>query len=221
MAYSRHTIVYFDKAKKDSMLASLVPQMDQSTKAFSGVIGARLSHGAEDCLGVYSIYENQESADTIRSRENDINDSLVEFIVQQPDILEGEIIWGFDGNDQSLTAEIGHYAKEIIPPRYVTHHLVDVSVSEYDPLILEFSGTRDLFRSTRGLIRLRVAYISEHRIIVTTIYNDKPAADAAHDCIRYILSRSEIMAENVGLLEGDLMWSSSYAEAVFGGRFIN
>ena len=221
MAYSRHTIVYFDKAKKDTMLASLVPQMDQITREFSGVIGARLSQGAEDCLVVYSIYENQESADTIRSRENDINGSLVEFVVQRPDILEGEIIWGFDGNDQSLTAEIGHYAKEIITPRYVTHHVADIAVSKYDALISEFSGTRDLFRSTRGLIRLRVAHGSEHRIIVTTIYNDKPAADAVRDCIEYILSGSAILGENVVLLEGDLMWSSSYAEGVFGGRFIN
>ena len=220
MAYSRHTIIYFDTAKKDAMLAVLVPQIDQLAKDISGVIGARISEAGEDCLVVYMIYENRESADLIRSKENSIEDSVEAFVLRSPNVVEGEIIWGVDGNDQSLTAEIGHYAKEIIPPRYVEHHLVDIPVSTYDSLIAEIIGSRERFLGIRGLIRLRVTCISELKIIITTIYNDKESS-VEHDSIEDVLSESVFFDGNVALLEGYLTWSSSYAEAVFGGRFIN
>ena len=220
MAYSRHTIIYFDTAKKDEMLAVLVPQIDQLAKDISGLIGVRISEGGEDCLVVYGIYENRESANLIRSKETGIEDSVGAFVLRVPNVVEGEIIWGIDGNDQSLTAEIGHYAKEIIPPRYVKHHVVDIPVSKYDSLLAEISGARDRFRGIRGLIRLRVTCISEHQVIVTTIYNDK-ASSVEDDCIKDVLSESVIFDGNVDTLEGYLLWSSSYAEAVFAGRFIN
>jgi len=220
MAYSRHTIIYFDTEKKDDMLSVLVPQIDQLAKDGSGVIGARISEGGEDCLVVYIIYENRESAELMRSKEHSIEDSVGGLVLRSPNVVEGQIIWGIDGNDQSLTAEIGHYAKEIIPPRYVKHHLVDIPVSTYDSLIAEIIGSRERFLGIRGLIRLRVTCISEHQIIVTIIYNDKESSEK-EDCIEDVLSELVIFDEKVALFRGHLMWSSSYAEAVFGGRFIN
>ena len=154
------------------------------------------------------------------SKEQSIEDSVGGLVLRSPNVVEGQIIWGIDGNDQSLTAEIGHYAKEIIPPRYVEHHLVDIPVSTYDSLIAEIIGSRERFLGIRGLIRLRVTCISEHQIIVTIIYNDKESSEK-EDCIEDVLSELVIFDEKVALFRGHLMWSSSYAEAVFGGRFIN
>ena len=220
MAYSRHTIIYFDKEKKDEMLSVLVPQIDQLAKDGSGVIGARISEGGEDCLVVYMIYENLESAELVGSKDSSIEDSVSGLVLRSPDVVEGQIVWGIDGNDQSLTVEIGHYAKEIFPPRYVEHHVVDIPVFNYDSLIAEISKARERFRGIRGLIRLRVTCISEHQIIVTAIYNGKESS-AEDDSIKDVLSESVSFDGKVASLEGYLMWSSSYAEAVFAGRFIN
>ena len=219
MAYSRHTIIYFDTEKKDDMLSVLVPQIDQLAKDGSGVIGARISEGGEDCLVVYIIYENRESAELMCSKEHSIEDSVGGLVLRSPPPAAPPPPPA-DGNDQSLTAEIGHYAKEIIPPRYVEHHLVDIPVSTYDSLIAEIIGSRERFLGIRGLIRLRVTCISEHQIIVTIIYNDKESSEK-EDCIEDVLSELVIFDEKVALFRGHLMWSSSYAEAVFVGRFIN
>ena len=99
MAYSRHTIIYFDTEKKDDMLSVLVPQIDQLAKDGSGVIGARISEGGEDCLVVYIIYENRESAELMCSKEQSIEDSVGGLVLRSPNVVEGQIIWGIDGNE--------------------------------------------------------------------------------------------------------------------------
>ena len=210
MPYARFTLFYFDTGEKDAMLAGLIPQLDAMAKEVSGAIRERLTQVAENRMVVHSVYENKEAADAAADRANGIRDSIAEFMTEQPMIREGEIIWDFHGDDQSLTTEIGHYAKEIISPGYVTHRATDIDPSKYDALIPYLDRRREQFRRVSGLTRLRVARIAGDRVVATAIYDNKASSDAGQENAKGILAGgSEFFTGNVVFLEGYLIWSSS------------
>ncbi len=206
MPYAQFTLFYFDTSTQDAMLAGLIPRLDTMAKEISGTIRGRLTQVAENRMVLHWVYENKEAAD----RSSGIHESITEFITEQPLIREGEIIWDFHGDGQSLTNEIGHYAKEIISQGYVVHHATDIDPSKCDALISYLDGTRKQLRRVSGLIRLRVARIAKDRVVATAIYDNKASSDAGQEnAVPILAGGSEFVTGNVVFLEGNLIWSSS------------
>ena len=133
---------------------------------------------------------------------------LMEFIVGEPTVREGEIIWAFDADGAADKPAI---------PGYIRHTTVGIDVSKVDGIIAYADSTVSTLKSISGLRRIRVAavkgtppYKSEDRITVTSGFDSKGAADAALEQTASIWSgMAEFLADDPErtVLAGDLIYA--------------
>ena len=118
---------------------------------------------------------------------------MAEFMTEDPFVQEGEVIWGFDG-DQSLT------------PGYMRHVFVDFDPAEYDALMSYFDTTTEPFRVVLGLIRVRLARILENRMVSVAVYDNKSSADAGQENLKSIMAgMTEFVTGDYNVREGEIV----------------
>ena len=189
MPYGRITRVIFDPSKYDAMM-TIAKSID-----FSGWSGLRLltvTRVAEDTVLVTAGYENKAAADANVENAKASLGKMAEFMTEEPFVREGEVVWGFDG-DQSLT------------PGYVRHVFVDFDPAKYDALMSYFDTTTERFRGVAGLIRVRLSRILENRMVVISVYDNKASADAGQENMRAIMAGiAEFVTGDYNIREGEV-----------------
>ena len=195
MPYGRITRVIFDPSKYDAMMA-VAKSID-----FSGWSGLRLltvTRVAEDTVLVTAGYENKAAADANVENAKTSLGKMAEFMTEEPFVREGEVVWGFDG-DQSLT------------PGYVRHVFFDFDPAKYDALMSYFDTTTERSRSVAGLIRVRLSRILENRMVTVGVYDNKAAAVAGQENMRAIMAGiAEFVTGDYNLREGEVFLRHDY-----------
>ena len=190
MPYGRITRVIFDPSKYDTMMA-VAKSID-----FSGWSGLRLltvTRVAEDTVLVTAGYENKAAADSNVENAKASLGKMAEFMTEEPFVREGEVVWGFDG-DQSLT------------PGYARHVFVDFDPAKYDALMSYFDTTTEPFRVVLGLIRVRLARILENRMVSVAVYDNKSSADAGQENLKSIMAgMTEFVTGDYNVREGEIV----------------
>lgn len=92
---------------------------------------------------------------------------------------------------------------------YIRHTIVPVDPDKKDEMLSHLSGQLDAFKSTQGLVGIRVvdAEETENRIIVTAVYENKAAADVA--ATKATAIRDGVAAFVTGpplVREGEIAW---------------
>ena len=211
MPYVRHTLITFDPEKRDAMVSRLTALLD-GLQDISTLRAMRLAfdtaNDSDNRLVASAIYDNKQSMDVADERINEALPELMEFIVGEPTVREGEIIWAFDADGAADKPAI---------PGYIRHTTVGIDVSKVHGIITYADSTVSTLKSISGLRRIRVAavkgtppYKSEDRMVVTGGYDSKEAADAATEQTASIWSgMAEFLAEDPErtVLAGDLIYA--------------
>ena len=189
MPYGRITRVIFDPSKYDAMM-TIAKSID-----FSGWSGLRLltvTRVAEDTVLVTAGYENKAAADANVENAKASLGKMAEFMTEEPFVREGEVVWGFNG-DQSLT------------PGYARHVFVDFDPAKYDAMMSYFDTTTERFRGVAGLIRVRILRILENRTAAVAVYDNKASADAGQENMRAIMAGiAEFVTGDYNIREGEV-----------------
>ena len=213
MAYVRHTLVTFDSEKRDAMVSRLTTLLD-GIKEISGLRAIRVHFdtalGADNRLVVSGFYDDKQAADSAQESGKDDLSTLSEFVVGEPVVREGEIIWAFDADG---------VADKSVMPGYSRHTTVSIDPSKLDALLAYADSIVGTLKSISGLRRIRVAtvkapppYKSEDRITVTAGYDSKGLADAASEQIAGVWAgMAEFMTEDPErrIVAGDLIYAYS------------
>ena len=213
MAYVRHTLVTFDSEKRDAMVSRLTTLLD-GIKETSGLRGIRVhfdaAQGADNRLVVSGFYDDKQAADSAQESGKDDLSTLSEFVVGEPVVREGEIIWAFDADG---------VADKSVMPGYSRHTTVSIDPSKLDALLAYADSIVGTLKSISGLRRIRVAtvkapppYKSEDRITVTAGYDSKGLADAASEQVAGVWAgMAEFMTEDPErrIVAGDLIYAYS------------
>ena len=213
MAYVRHTLVTFDSEKRDAMVSRLTTLLD-GIKEISGLRGIRVhfdtAQGADNRLVVSGFYDDKQAADSAQESGKDDLSTLSEFVVGEPVVREGEIIWAFDADG---------VADKSVMPGYSRHTTVSIDPSKLDALLAYADSIVGTLKSISGLRRIRVAtvkapppYLSEDRITVTAGYDGKGLADAASEQVAGVWAgMAEFMAGDPErrIVAGDLIYAYS------------
>ena len=211
MPYVRHTLITFDPEKRDAMVSRLTALLD-GLQDISTLRAMRLAfdtaNDSDNRLVASAIYDNKQSMDVADERINEDLPELMEFIVGEPTVREGEIIWAFDADGAADKPAI---------PGYIRHTTVGIDVSKVHGIITYADSTVSTLKSISGLRRIRVAavkgtppYKSEDRMVVTGGYDSKEAADAAIEQTASIWSgMAEFLADDPErtVLAGDLIYA--------------
>ena len=213
MAYVRHTLVTFDSEKRDAMVSRLTTLLD-GIKEISGLRAIRVhfdtAQGADNRLVVSGFYDDKQAADSAQESGKDDLSTLSEFVVGEPVVREGEIIWAFDADG---------VADKSVMPGYSRHTTVSIDPSKLDALLAYADSIVGTLKSISGLRRIRVAtvkapppYKSEARITVTAGYDSKGLADAASEQVAGVWAgMAEFMTEDPErrIVAGDLIYAYS------------
>ena len=213
MPYVRHTLITFDPEKRDALVSRLTTLLD-GLQDISTLRAMRLAfdtaNDSDNRLVASAIYDNKQSMDVADERINEALPELMDFIVGEPTVREGEIIWAFDADGAADKPAI---------PGYIRHTTVGIDVSKVDGIITYADSTVSTLKSISGLRRIRVAavkgtppYKSEDRMVVTGGYDSKEAADVATEQTASIWSgMAEFLAEDPErtVLAGDLIYAYS------------
>jgi len=215
MPYVRHTLITFDSEKRDAMVARLTTLLD-GLQGISGLRAVRVhfdtAQGADNRVVASAFYDDKQSMDAADAAQSPQKryEEMMEFIVGEPVVREGEIIWAFDAD--------GVAGKPIIPG-YMRHTVVSIDPSKIDALVAYADSTVGTLNSISGLRRVRVAavkgtppYKSEDRMQVTTAFDSKEAADAASEQTASIWAGfAEFMADDPErrIVAGDLIYAYS------------
>ena len=214
MPYARHTVVTFDSEKRDAMVARLTTLLD-GLQAISALRAIRVAfdtaNDSDNRLVASAIYDDKQSMDTADARVNEALSEMMEFIVGEPAVREGEIIWAFDADG---------VADKPVMPGYIRHTTVSFDPSKLDAFLAYADSTVGTLKSVSGLRRIRVAtvkgpsqlYQSEDRINVTAGFDSKEAADAALEQNASIWAgMAEFMADDPErrIVAGDLIYAYS------------
>jgi len=213
MAYVRHTLVTFDSEKRDAMVSRLTTLLD-GIKEISGLRAIRVhfdtAQGADNRLVVSGFYDDKQAADSAQESGKDDLSTLSEFVVGEPVVREGEIIWAFDADG---------VADKSVMPGYSRHTTVSIDPSKLDALLAYADSIVGTLKSISGLRRIRVAtvkapppYKSEDRITVTAGYDSKGLADAASEQVAGVWAgMAEFMTEDPErrIVAGDLIYAYS------------
>jgi quinol monooxygenase YgiN len=92
---------------------------------------------------------------------------------------------------------------------YIRHTIVPVDPGKNDEMLSHLTGQLDTFKSTQGLVGIRVvdAVEAENRIIVTAVYENKAAADAAATKAMAIRDGAAAFVTGPPLVrEGEIAW---------------
>ena len=213
MPYVRHTLVTFDSEKRDAMVSRLTTLLD-GIKEISGLRAIRVhfdtAQGADNRLVVSGFYDDKQAADSAQESGKDDLSTLSEFVVGEPVVREGEIIWAFDADG---------VADKSVMPGYSRHTTVSIDPSKLDALLAYADSIVGTLKSISGLRRIRVAtvkapppYKSEDRITVTAGYDSKGLADAASEQVAGVWAgMAEFMTEDPErrIVAGDLIYAYS------------
>ena len=195
MPYGRITRVTFDPSRYDEMMA-VAKNVDFS--GWSGLRVLSVTRIAEDRLGVVAGYEDKAAADANVENAKISLGTMAEFMTEEPFVREGEVIWGFDG-DQSLV------------PGYIRHVFVDIDPAKYDALLSFFDTTTEKFNGVPGLRSVRLARILENRIASMAVYDNKASADAGQKNLRGIMGgMAEFVTGDYNVREGEEILRHDY-----------
>ena len=198
MPYGRITGVGFDPSRYDDMMA-VAKNIDFS--GWSGLRVLSVTRIAEDRLGIVAGYEDKAAADANVGNAKTSLGTMAEFMTEEPVVREGEVIWGFDG-DQSLT------------PGYIRHVFVDFDPAKYDALLSYFDTTTEKFNGVPGLRSVRLARILENRMASIAVYDNKASADAGQENLRAIMGgMAEFVTGDYNVREGEEILRHDYREA--------
>jgi len=213
MPYVRHNLMTFDPEKRDAMMSVLNTGLDRVNE-IPGLRAVRVhfdtAQGADNRVVASAFYDDKQSMDAADERVNEALSEMMEFIVGEPIVREGEIIWAFDAD--------GGADKPIIPG-YIRHTVVSIDPSKLDALVAYADSTVGTLNSISGLRRIRVAavkgtppYKSEDRITVSSAFDSKEAADAASEQTAGIWAgMAEFLADDPErrVVGGDLIYAYS------------
>ena len=195
MPYGRITRVVFDPSRYDEMMA-VAKNIDFSD--WSGVRVLSVTRVAEIILGVVAGYNDKAAADANVDKAKSTLGTMAEFMTEEPFVREGEVIWGFDG-DQSLV------------PGYIRHAFVDIDPAKYDALLSYFDTTTEKFNGVAGLRSVRLARILENRISSMAVYDNKTSADAGQENMRNIMAgMAEFVTGDYNVREGEEILRHDY-----------
>ena len=195
MPYGRITRVVFDPSRYDEMMA-VAKNIDFSD--WSGLRVLSVTRVAENVLGVVAGYNDKAAADANVDKAKSTLGTMAEFMTEEPFVREGEVIWGFDG-DQSLV------------PGYIRHVFVDIDPAKYDALLSYFDTTTEKFNGVPGLRSVRLGRILENRIYSMAVYDNKTSADAGQENMRNIMAgMAEFVTGDYNVREGEEILRHDY-----------
>jgi len=220
MPYVRYNLITFDSGKRDAMMPVLNRGLDKANEN-TGLRAVRVhfdtAQGADtfgsdgNRLMIIGFYDDKQTAEAARVRVKAHFSTLSEFVVGEPIVREGEIIWSFDAD--------GAPSGSKVIPGYMRHTVVSIDPSKIDALVAYADSTVGTLNSISGLRRVRVAavkgtppYKSEDRMQVTTAFDSKEAADAASEQTAGIWAgMAEFMADDPErrVVGGDLIYAYS------------
>ena len=195
MPFGRITRVTFDPSRYDDMMA-VAKNIDFS--GWSGLRALNVTRIAEDRLGIAAGYNDKAAADANAEKARAALGTMAEFMTEAPFVREGEIFWGFEG-DQSLV------------PGYARHVFVDIDPEKYDALLSFFDTTTEKFNGVPGLRSVRLARILENRISSMAVYDNKASADAGQENLRAIMGgMAEFVTGDYNVREGEEILRHDY-----------
>ncbi len=161
-------------------------------------------------LMIIGFYDDKQTAEAARERVKADFSTLSEFVVGEPIVREGEIIWSFDADGAPSGSQV--------IPGYMRHTVVSIDPSKLDAIVAYAdSAAVGAAKSISGLRRIRIAAVkstppfkSEDRMIVSTAFDSKEAADASSEQTASIWSGfAEFMAEDPErrFVAGDLIYA--------------
>ena len=137
------------------------------------------AQGADNRLCISGFYDDKQAEEVAQERVKADLSTLSEFVVGEPAVREGEIIWSFD-------ADGAPSGRQVIPG-HMRHTTVSFDPSKLDAFLAYVDSTVGTLKSVPGLRRIRIAtvkgpsqlYQSEDRITVSSAFDTKEASDAA------------------------------------------
>ena len=218
MPYVRYNLIAFDYGKRDAMMPVLNRGLDKA-RGRPGLRAIRVhfdtAQGADtfgsdgNRLMIIGFYDDKQTAEAARETVKADFSTLSEFVVGEPIVREGEIIWSFDADGAPSGSQV--------IPGYMRHTVVSIDPSKLDAIIAYADSAVGAVKSISGLRRIRAAavkgtppYKSEDRMVVTGGYDSKEAADAATEQTASIWSGFvEFMAEDPErrFVAGDLIYA--------------
>ena len=216
MPYVRHNLITFDPEKRDAMMSVLNTGLDRVNE-IPGLRAVRVhfdtAQGADNRLVITGFYDDKQSMDAADAAQSPQKryEEMMEFIVGEPVVREGEIIWAFDADGAPSIGQV--------VSGYMRHTTVGIDPSKLDALVAYADSTVGTLNSISGLRRIRVAavkgtppYKSEDRITVSSAFDSKEAADAASEQTAGIWAgMAEFLADDPErrVVGGDLIYAYS------------
>ena len=215
MPYVRHNLMTFDPEKRDAMMSVLNTGLDR-VNDIPGLRAVRVhfdtAQGADNRLCISGFYDDKQAAAAAQERVKADFSTLSEFVVGEPAVREGEIIWSFD-------ADGAPNGRQVIPG-YMRHTTVSFNPSKLDAFLAYADSTVGTLKSVPGLRRIRIAtvkgpsqlYRSEDRITVSSAFDSREASDAALEQNASIWAgMAEFMADDPErrIVAGDLVYAYS------------
>ena len=210
MPYVRHNLMTFDTEKRDAMISVLNTGLDRVNE-IPGLRAVRVhfdtAQGADNRLVITGFYDDKQAAEAARERVKADLSTLSEFVVGEPAVREGGIIWSFDADGAPSGSQV--------IPGYMRHTVVSIDPSKLDAIVAYADSTVGAVKSISGLRRIRIAAVkstppfkSEDRMIVSTAFDSKEASDASSEQTAGIWSGfAEFMTEEAYTRDGDMVWS--------------
>ena len=214
MPYVGRNLMTFDPEKRDAMMSVLNTGLDRVNE-IPGLRAVRVhfdtAQGADNRLVITGFYDDKQAAEAAQERVKADLSTLSEFVVGEPIVREGEIIWSFDADGAPSGSQV--------IPGYMRHTTVSFNPSKLDAFLAYADSTVGTLKSVPGLRRIRIAtvkgtppYKSEDRITVSSAFDSKEVADAALEQNASIWAgMAEFMADDPErrIVAGDLVYAYS------------
>ena len=215
MPYVRHNLITFNPEKRDAMMSVLNTGLDKVNE-IPGLRAVRVhfdtAQGADNRLCISGFYDDKQAAEAAQEKVNADFSTLSEFVVGEPAVREGEIIWSFDADGFKNRSPL-------IIPGYMRHTVVSIDPSKLDAIVAYADSAVGTVKSISGLRRIRIAAVkstppfkSDDRMIVSTAFDSKEASDASSEQTASIWAGfAEFLAEDPErrFLAGDLIYAYS------------
>ena len=177
MPFVRHTMMTFDPSNYDYIM-SIADSTREAMAGWSGLISVRAVRVADNRMIVTGAYVNKAAADANAENARTNFGKMGEFMTEPPVQREGEVIWSYDADDQSVEAG------------YIRHLIYGFDTSKYDALMSYWDTTTVTARGISGLIRVRLVRCQEpnNRMFQTAAYDSKQSAEAGLAAMRSVMA---------------------------------